>query len=106
MILSILIKFGLFVFIQSSETVTAAYRKACSTGLSFGREQSKSFSSEMEQLSDLYNHNDVPHACLNKISRQIEAQGSFIAHQPFQFNFKGSNVSSVPNFLFPSLAAT
>ena len=37
-----------------------------------------------EQLADLGRHNDVPQACLNKISRQIEAQGSIIAHQPFQ----------------------
>ena len=77
-------------FISIFRAVNAAYRKACSTRLSFGREQYESFFSELEQLSDLGRHNDVPQVCLNKISRQIEAQGSFIAHQPFQFNFKGS----------------
>ena len=49
-----------------------------------------SLSAVQERLADLGRHQDVPQACLNKISHQTETQGSFIVHQPFQFKSIGN----------------
>ena len=52
------------------------------------------------RLTDLGHHKDVPQACINKISRQIETRGCFIAHPPIQhwikFKFVGLIFPLVP----------